>query len=611
MSLSKTIDVNILEYYDGKKRVREDAKIDGVPIKNKNDIVSEFFRRNRDGKIYGVKFAYNTSNVIQPQGTKYAANASLNITASTRTVAGVDDYSNLALFKHLEANIHQDTNGDLVIDHLLGEPGFSYTGKVNVVCLFAPVYEKVYTGTEGTTNYLYIEWCDSPRDGFTLNPLCKDSEGNNRGFFAIAKFQAGLIDGVLYSSAGLYPWNSGQISSGATMPCYINAVAKYHEISTHQCPMVMAQYCYLQKLYLMKYAHTNYQSKLGGISNYAYSRGIYSTVTDKNYLLVQSPGDLYVGTFWDLHAGASRQTEFIDTLEIISKDTTYGTWPNINNSISISDSSYTITSPTFMLTCKSVDGQVVDPSGEPIQIDFAQNGEPVEVTFEYTSARKLNVYHNGTQIATTTSTATTSYSVIYVSKNVTTTNTMYIHTSLYSSGYSLGILGNDGCFMPGTFSQTPRFPSVLSGVEILTGCANLIGNAIIEYDSNHNGNILVCNDPTKVSSATTDITTNYENAGHFTPTTTGSNLKGLINIDYNLEKGTYGGTCGTGGSTTTGLCDSLYWTYTTSGRYQIYAFGHCSNGDHVGLFFLNVNDAITKTSSVSYLATRPAFVTKF
>lgn len=327
--------------------------------------------------------------------------------------------------------------------------------------------------------------------------------------------------------------------------------------------------------------------------------------------MVQAPGDLYVGTFWDLHSGSSRQTEFIDTLEIISKDTTYGTWPNINNSISISDASYTITSPTFMLTCKSVDGQVVDPSGEPIKIDFAQNGEPVEVTFEYTSARKLNVYHNGTQIATTTSTATTSYSVIYVSKNVTTTNTMYIHTSLYSSGYSLGILGNDGCFMPGTFSQTPRFPSVLSGVEILTGCANLIGNAIIEYDSNHNGNILVCNDPTKVSSATTDITTNYENAGHFTPTSTGSNVKGLINIDYNLEKGTYGGTCGTGGSTTTGFCDSLYWAYTTSGRYQIYAFGHCSNADHVGLFFLNVNDVITKTSSVSYLATRPAFVTKF
>lgn len=602
MSLSKTIDVGILEYYDGKKRVREDAKIDDLPIKNKNDIVSEFFKRNRDGKIYGVKFAYNASNVIQPQGTKYAANASLNITASTRTVAGVDDYSNLALFKHLEANIHQDENGDLVIDHLLGEPGFSYTGKVNVVCLFAPVYEKVYIGTEGTTKYRYIEWCDSPRDGFTLNPLCKDSEGNNRGFFAIAKFQAGLIDGVPYSSAGLYPWLNA--------PSYNSCVDIYHLINDYQCSLTMAQMVYLQRMFMMKFGSTNFQANLGGITNYSYSRQIGVARTNKNYVMVTSPGDLYVGTFWDIRVGSNRTTDLIDTVEIIGKDTSFGTLTDINSKLTISDESYTITSETFDLVCKNVDGVATDPSGDPVTISFAHNGEPVNVDIVYTNTRKIEVYDSGTLIASTSTTASTTYSVIYVSKNVTTVTSNYIHTSIYTTGYSMGILGNDGCYMPGAFSTTPRFPSVLGGVELLGGAAEIIGNVVIEYDSNKHPHVLVCNDPSEITKDTTEISSNYTDAGYYTATTTGNGWKYQSNIVYNLSLGTFTSTAGPG-SSTSGLCDSIYYNAgKSSGKVAAVAFGDLVRGDHDGIFCLDASSTDLSTYSM-YISSRPAFVTKF
>ena len=610
------INLDELTRYDNLVNERENSKIRALPVVTKNDYVKYFFNGARDGKVYGVKFPYDSNDIIQATaGVKYGANAGLVVEPSTRTVVSRDDYSDINLFRGIDANVHLDSEGNVIIDYLQGDDEFSYYGKVNVVRLFPSLYERVYDEVETVggvdTKWFHIEWTDTPKSGFTLNPLCKKIDGSNRGFFGITKYQAGMIDNVLYASAGLYPWNSAHITTAGTSPCYSLAISKYHDISIHQCPMVMAQYCYLQRVFLLKYAHTNFNLKLGGVTNYNYSRQVYSNGTH-NYILIQSPGDIYPNVSLDLHTNSSRQSDLLDTFEVLSKDTSYGTWPNINNSISISDSSYTITSETFVLTCKTVDGQVVDPDGNPISISFAHNGEPVDVTFEYTSARKLNVYDNGTQIATTTATASTSYAVIYTSKPVTAASGNYVHTSVYTTGYSSGIRGTDGCYMVGAFSQTPRFPSVLSGIEIMGGCSDLIGNIVIEYDGDHKGNVLVCNDPTKITDVTASITEDYSSSNsYFLPTTSGANLKGVINVTYDLEKGTYGGTCGTGGSTTTGLCDSVYFANATSGRYQAYGFGQFGQGDHDGLFFLCINDLLTKTSSVTAMATRPAFISKF
>ena len=602
MSLSKVIDTTCLAYYDSKVDDREDAKIAALPLKTRNDIVSEYFKKNRNGQVYGVKFAYNSSNVLQASGTKYGANASLSMTASTRTVVGTDNYSDKCLFKHFDANIHQDENGDLIIDYLSDEVGFSYTGKVNVVCLYAPVYERVYTGMESSTKYLYIEWCDTPRDGFTLNPLCKDSNGNNRGFFAIAKFQAGLIDGVPYSSAGLIPW--------LNEPSYEACVDTYHLINNYQCALTMAQVTYLQRMFMMKFGSTNFQANLGGITNYNYYRNISVAATNKNYLFIQSAGDFYAGVSIDIRNGNTRNSDLIDVVEVLSKDTSFGTIPDINAKMTISDPDYVITSATFDLVCKNVDSVPVDPDGNPISMTFTHNGEPVDITLTYTSGRKLEAYDNGTLIAQSSVSATTSNAVIYINKTVTTTTSNYIFTSIYKTGYSLGILGNDGCYMNGVFSQTPRFPSVLGGVELLTGGSEIIGNAVMEYDADKHPHVLVCNNPSLITKNTSDISSTYTDAGYFTATTTGNSYKYSANIEYNLNLGTFTTTCGAGTSTS-GLCDSIYYNNTkSSGMVAAVAFGHLNIGDHDGIFFLDAS-TIDLDDAYLYMTSRPAFVTKF
>jgi hypothetical protein len=601
MSLSKLIDTNILAYYDSKKDAREDYKIAHAAISDKTTLISEYFKESRDGQIYGVKFAYNSSAVIQPAGTKYAANALLSMSASTRDIPGLDDYSDKCLFRHLDANVHQDNNGDLIIDYIEGEDGFSYTGKVNVVCLFAPVYEKIYTGAESSTNYIYIEWCDTPRDGFTLNPLCKDSHGNNRGFIAIAKYPAGLIDGELYSSAGIIPWCNG--------PSYEACVDAYHAINNYQCALTMAQYTYIQRLFMMKYASTNFNSKLGGIINYNYMRQITIPTNNHDYIVVQSPGDLYVGTSWDIRNGSSRQSDLVDIVEIVSKDTSFGTFTDINSKLTISDPSYTITSDTFTLLCKNDNGTAVSPYGD-IDITFELNGSPVTVDFVYTNTRYLEVYDNGTRIATTSSAATTTNAVVYVSKNVTTTTSCYAFSSIYKNGYSMGVLGNDGCYMPGTFSATPRFPSVLSGIELFDGASEVLGNVVMEYDSGGHPHVLVCNNPSNITKNVADIDATYTDAGYFNATTTGNNLKYSSDISYDLTLATYTTTCGPG-SSTTGLCDSIYYNATkTSGKVAVEVFGDMTRTDHAGLFFLNAS-SLNMNSVSAYMASRPAFITKF
>ena len=75
-------------------------------------------------------------NVVKYLKTKYGANTNLVAQASTRTVSGRNDYDYINLFKHFDANVHLDENGNTIIDAIRGDKNFSYTGKVDVVCVF-------------------------------------------------------------------------------------------------------------------------------------------------------------------------------------------------------------------------------------------------------------------------------------------------------------------------------------------------------------------------------------------------------------------------------------------------------------------------------------------
>ena len=73
---------------------------DGVSL---NDAVTLFYSNAKTGKIYGVEF-YRFNVSPSSVGTKTHDNANMVCEPSTNTVAGRDDYANLALFMPININ---------------------------------------------------------------------------------------------------------------------------------------------------------------------------------------------------------------------------------------------------------------------------------------------------------------------------------------------------------------------------------------------------------------------------------------------------------------------------------------------------------------------------
>ena len=601
MSLSKAIDTEKLAYYDSAIKTREDTKLGTLPISNSMEYVKWYFRTHRDGKVYGVKFAYDANDCLVAAGTKYGANTNLVAQPSTRTVSGRNDYDYINVFKHFDANAHLDENGNTIIDAIRGDKNFSYTGKVDVVCVFAPVYERIYTGYESSTKYLYIEWCDSPKEGFTLNKLCKDGNGNNKGFYCITKFQAGLIDGVPYASAGLYLWVSG--------PSYNNCVDTYHARHEYMCGMTMAEWAMIQRISLMKYGNTNYQGNLNGLTSYYYTGyEILNTSTNKNHIVLSTTNanNLYLNTRIDVGTSATRganSRNIIDNTEILGKSDDIVVFNDLITNFVLA-TGYTIKTMNTNIVCiKSlIDANTLDIDGNRPSAVFTYD--------DGTSTTDVEVYLNlilsGTDyildavdqdnMSTGCHSAVgdTACTMLTISDNISVTaGSTYVETSIYSSGYSLDICGSDGCWMTGSFAASSRFASVISGIEILTGAWDIIGNAVWQYDSETNPHIKLCNNPSLITKTSGDIDTRYTDIGYYTHTNTSNAYVYASDIHYDLNNGGFVMDCG-GGSSTKGLCDATYILGAqTSGKYEVFVFGGLSLGAGSGPFCATASGALS------------------
>ena len=614
MSTNKLIDVDLLEYYDSKTRIREDEKINSIPFANSMDYVKWYFDVHRDGKIYGVKFAYDANDCLVATGTKYGANANLVAQPSTRTVSGRNDYDEITVFKHFDANAHLDDNGNTIIDAIYGDKNFSYTGKVDVVCVFAPVYEKIYTGTEGTTKYLYIEWCDTPRPGFTLNKLCKDGNGNNKGFYCITKFQAGLIDGVPYASAGLFPWVHSSANSG---PCYNTCVDKYHTKHPYACAMTMSEWAMIQRIFLMKYGDTNFQTKLGSLTSYnLYGIQIQFATTNKSYVVVPTTNadTMYVNTHIDIGTSESSTRNVthysvIDNTEILSKSSDIVIFNDLTTTgFTITDSNYTLVNiPTDILCTKLAStGEAKTVEDENITATF-NNGSDVTVNLVLDvtgTTYTLYAYDGSNNEIGHSSAGVTTNTIVYISDSVSVTTANYISSSIYRPGYSLDICGSDGCYEVGAFINDARHPSVISGIELLTGAWDVIGNAVWQYDSDTNPHIKLVNNPSLITKTSGDIDTRYTDIGYYTHTNTSNNYVYASDIHYDLVNGGFVMDCG-GGSSTKGLCDSTYILGAQkSSKYEVIVFGNLGYGANNGPFCATANYALS--SAAWYIASRPS-----
>jgi len=610
---SKLINTDLLERYDSNKSDREDDLIKSQYIKDKSEQLAKMFLMNRDGKIYGIKFPKDANGVIQASGgVKYGANNGLVVEPSTRTVAGRDDYANINVFRSIDANVHMSDDGHVIVDAIEGDPEFSYYGKVDVVCIFAPVYEKVYTETVSGTEWLCIEWCDTPRDGFTLNILCKNPDGTNRGWYCITKFQSGLIDGVPYASADIRPWTNG--SSHNT------CLTTYHNKSDYACAMTLSQLTIIQRIFLMKYSHTNFDTKLGGLMYYYYQGyALLTNATNVNYLVIDSTeaGNLTLNTRLDIGTSASRGTStyniFCNT-ELLDKDSNVLLFSDIATNLSITNTDYTITTQDFtdLLCVKPTtsgnDAEIINcPEGK---IKLTYNGDTVEFTPVIVidgANYAIYLYDENTNEVAHTANANAACTILTISDNVTATTSHYVATAIYKSGYSLEILGKDGLYAIGEFPNNNnryRFPSVMSGIELFVGCYEVIGNAVFSYNADESVHILVQNDVTDLTANTTTIASNYADSGRITYATKTDSWKYGGSVTYDLNKGAL--SISDGGSSSNGLCDAQYTLGTkTSGFYEVLAFGNLYNSSYAGPFCLN---AYTGLSAAHWsLGSRVAF----
>jgi hypothetical protein len=610
MGLDKLIDLDLLTRYNTKKSAREDEKIQNLPIHDRNTLIKEYFKRNSTGKVYGVKFAYDANDVLIPNGYKYSANAGLVIEPSTRDVVGRNDYSGLNLFKHLECNAHVDENGYTVIDYIEGESGFSRTGAVDVVCVFAPVYEKIYEGYEGTTKYFYIEWTDRPKEGYTLNILCKNKDGENNGFYCIAKYQAVLINGIPYSSLGR-PWTNG--------PSHNACITYYHKKGSYVSAMTCAEWAMVQRIFMMKFASTNSQAHLNGLTNYLPTSfyQIQFATTNKEYIILatSSANNLIVNTRIDIGTSTSRNNNNFTigcNLEILSKSDDIVIFNGVTNNIT--STGYNIKSIDTNIMCvKSKTGtDTQDVEGNPITFTYTIDGDETETEYNGTvqlvvsdSTYLLELYdENVNKIGDCSVSGIVNCTILYLDDNVTALTSHRVCTSIYKSGYSSEILGEDGCYMRGEFTTSSRHPAVLSGIEFNTGAYDTIGNSVWWYDNNSDLHLKLINDPSHLSANTTTIINTYTDIGIISRTSTAANWNYGKNIHYDLDNG--GFTMNTGGSSTTGLCDGVYMVANTTKNafYEVLVFGFLYNGAPSGLFCANANSALSDSSW--RIASRPS-----
>jgi len=623
------INKDLLSYYNTKVDKREDDKISSLPITNKAEFLKSYFESNSDGKVYGVKFAYDANGVIQASsGVKYGANNGLVVEPSTRTVIGRDDYRSINVFRSIDANVHYGSDGNIVIDAISGEDGFSYYGKVDVVCIFAPVYERIYDKEETvngvTTKWWHIEWCDRPKEGFTLNILCKGIDGKNQGFYTITKFPSVWIDGAPYSSAGRYPWVNGHIS-GVAGPSYNNCVDRYHARNENMTAMTHGQVAMIQRIFMMKYGRTRFDQCLNGLISYYKNRlYIQTATTNKSYILLTTTdaNSIYADTQIDIgnptSARAATARSIAANVYVTGKSADIVLFKNIKAGFTISDTNYAIASASeFDILCKKLasTGDAVDLDDNNITMQFvytdpnASEESTVDINLELNisgTTYTLYAYDSGNNVIGYSASGETTNTVIYIDTAVTVDTTCSIQTAIYKTGYSLGILGKDGSYINGAFNTSGRNPSVMSGIELFNGAWDICGNAVYNYDSNTNLHVLVQNDLRAVTKTTNTITAEYTDAGYFTHTTSGSSYKYGKAVRYDLVNGVYLIDCD-GGSSSNGLCDAIYYLGDQkSGFYEVLLFGSLSYGGNAGPFCSSANTALS-LASWSFAA-RAAFV---
>ena len=227
--------------------------------------LSNYFALRRNGKVFTTKI-YKWETSTSPVGVKMNANENMVAEPSVGRTEGRDDYAQYGLFHHFTCNFSVDENGFNHVDALEGQIGFTKYGKVQV----GEVTMSAWFGIEDTTEAVLYHYSDSQTE-LTPYPM-KESinpDGTISPFMIHAKYAAGDIDGVSYSSKGLAPANGCQATQARNPVSYTGMITYMHKLGGHYCGTTSWDLFYRQLMMIIKYATTHSQSIMAGCTSYS------------------------------------------------------------------------------------------------------------------------------------------------------------------------------------------------------------------------------------------------------------------------------------------------------------------------------------------------------
>ena len=227
--------------------------------------LSNYFALRRNGKVFTTKI-YKWETSTSPVGVKMNANENMVAEPSVGRTEGRDDYDQYGLFHHFTCNFSVDENGFNHVDALEGQIGFTKYGKVQV----GEVTMSAWFGIEDTTEAVLYHYSDSQTE-LTPYPM-KESinpDGTISPFMIHAKYAAGDIDGVPYSSKGLAPANGCQATQARNPVSYTGMITYMHKLGGHYCGTTSWDLFYRQLMMIIKYATTHSQSIMAGCTSYS------------------------------------------------------------------------------------------------------------------------------------------------------------------------------------------------------------------------------------------------------------------------------------------------------------------------------------------------------
>ena len=227
--------------------------------------LSNYFALRRNGKVFTTKI-YKWETSTSPVGVKMNANENMVAEPSVGRTEGRDDYAQYGLFHHFTCNFSVDENGFNHVDALEGQIGFTKYGKVQV----GEVTMSAWFGIEDTTEAVLYHYSDSQTE---LTPYPMEESINPDGtispFMIHAKYAAGDIDGVPYSSKGLAPANGCQATQARNPVSYTGMITYMHKLGGHYCGTTSWDLFYRQLMMIIKYATTHSQSIMAGCTSYS------------------------------------------------------------------------------------------------------------------------------------------------------------------------------------------------------------------------------------------------------------------------------------------------------------------------------------------------------